>query len=84
MISEKIDITVIQLWSLFVSKNIYTFDSCLNNDEDIFDFKIHGCIFDDNLVNFDQPDDIMEIMDNSQTIESTDTLSYKSFSSICN
>ena len=36
------------------------------------------------MVNFDQPDDIEKIIDNIQTIKSTETLSYKSFSSIYN
>ena len=43
-----------------------------------------GCIFDENLVNFDRPDDIEEIIDNSQTVKRTETLSYKPLPSICN
>ena len=57
------------------------------NDEDNFDiFYINNnnetepvCIFDENLGNFDQPDDIVEIIDNRQLIESTETLSYEPF-----
>ena len=54
------------------------FDIHINNETEL------GWTFDENLVNFDQPDDIEKIIDNIQTIKSTETLSYKSFSSICN
>ena len=72
----------------YSSPQIYTFDSCQDNDEDNFDiFDIHnnnktvaGCTFDDNLGNLDQSDDIVEIICICQTIESTETLSNKSFS----
>ena len=73
-------------------RKIYAFHSCLENDEDNLEiFDIHnnnetelGWTFDENLVNFDQPDDIEEMIGNIQTIESTEILSYQSFSSICN
>ena len=46
----------------YLSPKMYTFDSCLDNNEDNFEiFDInnnndtkHWCIFDENLVNFDQ------------------------------
>ena len=41
-------------------------------------------IFDENLVNFNQPDDVEGKGDKSTTILCTKTLSYKSFISICN
>ena len=91
MVSEERDVTVIELWFLFVSKS-YSFNSCLDNDEVNFEFCYiknnnetkPGCIFDENLVNFDRPDDIEEIIDNSQTVKRTETLSYKPLPSLCN
>ena len=76
----------------YLSPKIQTFHSCLDNNECNFEFfdinnnneTEPGCIFDENLVNFNQPDDIEEINDNFKTIESTETLSHKSYLSICN
>ena len=41
------------------------------------------CTFDDNFINLKYLDECIEIADTSTTKKSTDTLSYKSFSSIC-
>ena len=67
-----------------MSSKILTFYSCLDNNEDNFEFfdinnnnetKL-GCIFDENLIHFDQPDDTKEINNNFITIESSATLLY--------
>ena len=76
----------------YLSPEIYTFDSYLDNNEDNFEFfdinnnneTEPGCIFDENLFNFNQPDDNEEKRNNLKSILFTETLSYKSFILICN
>ena len=67
-------------------------DSYLDNNEDNFDFfdinnnneTEPGCTFDEDLFNFNQPDDNEEIRNNLKSILFTETLSYRLFILICN
>ena len=70
---------------------MYTFHSYLDDNDNfkIFDININNknelvYLFDENFGNIDQIIDNEKIFDNCQSSESTENISYQSYSSICN